>query len=178
MSEYNHEANNSLVNSEFKPAILCENNWSATTEYYEMAIQEIKRLDEELNTARKQVEELNCWLTKANADVHELSGTNETLGQVIRKKDIIIDRVTETLQNAWENEDITDDLVEDLQSWLDIKTTEETDVIITVKWSVKVTHPKGMDLSDISVNIDEPDLDGDDCEFGSIDQYSVEIDED
>ena len=164
MTEHNHEANNSLVNSKFTPAILRQENWSEAIWHYEMAIQEVKRLDE--------------LLTKANADVHELSGTNETLGQVIRKKDIIIDKVTETLQDAWENEDITDALVEDLKSWLDIKTTEETDVIITVKWSVKVTHPKGFDLSDISVNVDDPDLDGDECEFASIDQYSVEIDED
>jgi hypothetical protein len=125
-----------------------------------------------------EVERLRSELAHANTSIHELSGTNETLGQVIRKKDVIIDRVTEALQDAWENEDITDALVEDLKSWLDIKTTEETDVIITVKWSVKVTHPKGFDLSDISVDVDEPNLDGDECEFASIDQYSVEIDED
>jgi hypothetical protein len=129
-----------------------------------MAIQEVKRLDD--------------LLTKANADVHELSGTNETLGDILRKKNTIISNVTEALQTAWEDDEISDSLVEDLKSWLELETTEETEIEIVARWYVTVTHPKGMNLGDISVDINsEPDLDGDNCEFGYVQFQETEVNE-
>ena len=130
-----------------------------TAESSQAYLVEVERLTEELATARTM---------------------SLMFQEDIRKKNNIINGVTELVQEEFDKDgwDEDDQFFQGLCRYLDIKTTEETDVIITVKWSVKVTHPKGFDLSDISVDVDEPNLDSDKCEFASIDQYSVEIDED
>jgi hypothetical protein len=96
----------------------------------------------------------------------------------LRKANTIISNVTETLQTAWEDGELADSLVEDLKSWLELETTEETEIEIVARWYVTVTHPKGMNLGDISVDImSEPDLDGDNCEFGYVQFQETEVNE-
>lgn len=147
---------NELNNSTFVPAYLSAETYDLTVKAYEEAIQEIKRLD--------------ALLTGSNV-------LKDAFAEDISKKATIISNVTETLQTAWEDGELSDSLVEDLKSWLELETTEETEIEIVARWSVTVTHPKGMNLADISVDVSDPDLDGDNCEFGWVSHYETEINE-
>lgn len=112
-----------------------------------------------------------------NGYTHEqLVARIEALQEDIQKKSVIISNVTEALQKAWESGEVTDDLIEDLQSWLPLETTETTEITITVSWMATVTHKRGYDLQNLSVDVADPEIDGDDIELGYIRHYETEID--
>lgn len=73
--------------------------------------------------------------------------------------------------------DTDDQFCQDLCEALDIALTEETEVEIVVRWNTTVTHPKGMNLADISVDVSDPSLDGDGCSFTWLDLVDTEVNE-
>lgn len=112
-----------------------------------------------------------------NGDYQRKVEFAQLLGEDLQKKTTIITNVTEALQTAWENDEISDELVEDLRSWLELETTEETVVEIVARWHVTLTYPKGMKLGDISVEVDKPILDGVGVEQGYIQFIETEVNE-
>ena len=106
--------------------------------------------------------------------------SNNALRHELDRRSVIIDKVTARIQQEFDNGGWLDDdpFLLDLDELLPgLVLTEETEIEIVARWSVTVTHPKGMNLSDISVDVDEPRLDGDACSFGWVSHDETEINE-
>ena len=129
-----------------------------TAETSALYLEELNRVEEERNTARAM---------------------NLVLQEDVTKKANILSALTELVQEEFNKGgwDEDDEFFQGLCRYLDIETTEETEIEIVARWYVTVTHPKGMNLSDISVDTEEPSLDGDNCEFGYVQFLETEINE-
>jgi hypothetical protein len=127
--------------------------------------------------------------------IEEMQGRLEEARLTIEARDRVIEMANESLVKwrklfegvkAMVQEEFDDNgeewegnaFFENLTDYLDIERTEETEIEIVARWYVSVTHPKGMNLGDISVDINsEPDLDGDNCEFGDVQFQETEVNE-
>ena len=130
-----------------------------------------------------EIERLRSELAHANGTIHELSGNIEMLGEDIRKKQGIIDKVTALIQDEFNkgNLDEFEELTDALSNLLPLDVEEETEIEIVVRWNCTVTHRKGQfDLGSVEASVDEPELSyygSGDAEFGYVSHYETEVNE-
>lgn len=141
---------------------------------YEQAQPEANEPEQAQDTATllNRIEELEKQLDRKTAEANSFQQGYTARGEIISKARSLVEEEIE--KGGW---DTDDEFCQELCEVLDITLTEETEIEIVVRWNTTVTHPKGMNLADISVDVSDPDLDGDGCSFTWLDLVDTEINE-
>ena len=116
------------------------------------------------------------------AEIDRLKNVVEFTGGHLKKWSDQWEQAKALIEGMFEDrdEDSLGSYERDLVDLFDISFTEETEVVINVSWTVTVTHPKGYNLGDLDISIDEPELfstTGKDIEVGHFYSPDVEIEE-
>lgn len=113
-----------------------------TAETSALYLEELNRVETELNTARTMSLMFQEDVTK-KANI--LSGLTDLVQEEFNK-------------GGWDEDD---EFFQGLCRYLDIETTEEVEVLVKAEWVVTLTHKKGheINLGDICVDVDDPTID-------------------